>query len=49
MQTLSQTAEKKMLDVAESESKQCCHIQAAAWTLSAYFSENLTISSILFL
>lgn len=38
-----------MLDVAESENKQFCHIQAAALTLSAYFSESLTVSSILFL
>lgn len=41
--------EKKLLDVAESENKQFCHIRAAALTLSAYFSESLTVSSILFL
>lgn len=38
---------KKLLDVAESENKQFCHTQAAALTLSAYFSESLTVSSIL--
>ncbi len=41
--------EKKLLDVAESENKQFCHIQAAALTLSAHFSESLTVSSILLL
>lgn len=40
---------KKLLDVAESENKQVCHIQAAALTPSAYFSESLTVSLILFL
>lgn len=35
-----------MLDVAESENKQFCHTQAAALTLSAYFSESLTVSPI---
>ena len=28
-----------MLDVAEYENKQFCHVQAAALALSAYFSE----------
>lgn len=46
MQAPPQTArKKKLLDVAESENKQFCHIQAAALTLSAYFSESLTVSS----
>lgn len=56
MQALLQTArkkkktrKKKLLDVAESENKQFCHIQAEALTLSAYFSDSLTVSSILFL